>query len=90
MSTPKPTAFWLAVTFILGLPLYKLYRLTRRLRGLPGPVNPNFFVGNLVDLRRAPAGARWTVWQKTYGPTYRLTGPLLVRRRSNYSRIVWL
>jgi hypothetical protein len=73
---------WLALsslaTLALGAAFHTLYARSRKLRGLPGPTNPSIFFGNTVDLRRAPTGTRWKVWQKAYGATYKITGPLLV------------
>jgi hypothetical protein len=67
---------------LLGIALYALralYARIRRLQELSGPDNRSLFVGNMLDLRRAPIGTRWNVWQREYGATYRITGPLLVR-----------
>jgi hypothetical protein len=79
---------WLALSSLaalaLGAALHTLYARSRKLWGLPGPKNPSFFFGNTVDLRRAPIGTRWKVWQRAYGATYKITGPLLVSLAARY------
>jgi hypothetical protein len=79
---------WLALSSLIALALcaalYTLYARSRKLRGLSGPPSPSFFVGNTVDLRRAPTGTRFKVWQRAYGATYKITGPLLVSVAASY------
>jgi hypothetical protein len=73
-----PWSLLLALSLSLGSIFYNLWSRTRRLHGLDGPDSPSFFLGHVVDLRRAPLGTRWNVWQRKYGATYRVMGVLLV------------
>jgi hypothetical protein len=69
------------LTFGIGFTFWALYRIRTRAREfaqLPGPPNPSVLSGNLDDVRAAPAGTRFNVWQAKYGATYCIRGALLV------------
>jgi hypothetical protein len=69
------------LTFGIGLACWALFRLQTRAREyaqLPGPPNTNLFSGHLDDVRAAPAGTRFNVWQAKYGAPYCIRGALLV------------
>ncbi|KAH8110285.1 cytochrome P450 [Phellopilus nigrolimitatus] len=55
---------------------FRIIQRTRRLRSLPGPPPPQFYVGNLVDLQLAKVGTRYNVWTSIYGRAYRIHGLL--------------
>lgn len=62
----------------LAFLIIRLARLSRRLRHLPGPASPSLLFGNALDLERSRVGLRYNVWEKKYGSTYRIRGPLSV------------
>lgn len=66
--------------------IYNVVRRSRHLKDLPGPPSESFIMGNIADIKAAPVGTRYNVWQRRYGRAYKINGALSVRvmPRSSY------